>query len=737
MSLVYLESFFAFAAASVSDAYDIPGNTARDNTRLALARGGYGVSVAANTSQATTGGFIIRPDPVYPERHALCHSSDVPAGTALQYSAAIRKRIPLTDKQIIIGMSLYIPPEYVANTNSSTVAVFRVNATTTADANWFQQGIAAANPKECFRVCNDLSLRWGTDATQSSKKLTVGTVNYLEMRIDPGAVSIWIDDVFVMQKVISLVPETIAFCFENNLNAGAGGTQLIGNAGRWALGNMYYVFNDGQAPTVRLGPSTRVIAQRPDTDVDVRFIRPAAAPTNAAVAAQDLVDSPPWQLQSTNIGDFDTYASQDATSKAAINAMAMVHAVATKTLASNLEPDPHKVRPYVKSHLGGAEGADNRPRELVLLSSPTTRTIRAMAVDPVTAAVVICGDGEMCYRSGPNYDLSTWTRISDTGSAKNFRGLWMRADGGFLISAEQPSVNVGVLWVAPGTSTAVAGTTFAAPGGFDMVMAPDGSLLSIPYNDTLGTASATGRSTIPIAALNGAAPQNAVSALAYTAAGGAVVPSAGGWSRAVSNGPVTVMLPGTANDRVYVFSTSAGSIYSSPLTGDTGIAYRAVTWDGTAWIIGATTSGNANSAPQIRRSTDAQSWSQVTQIGNTLPGANAILRFGISNRANQQSLFGGDSGAMMITADGINFRQLPRLTANALYAGLVMASGDFLVGGANGTMLRFQAQGADTTLVPLAGYTMAFGSAVINPKTGSVWTPAEAADADFGVRLSS
>ena len=90
-----------------------------------------------------------------------------------------------------------------------------------------------------------------------------------------------------------------------------------------------------------------------------------------------------------------------------------------------------------------------------------------------------------------------------------------------------------------------------------------------------------------------------------------------------------------------------------------------------------------------------------------------------------------------MSSDGINWRQLPRLTTQHLRAGVCLDNGDFVVGGDGGVLLRFTDVGKDTSLYPLAGYNMAFGSSVINPATATAWTPAEAADADFGVRLTS
>lgn len=733
MSLMLTESFIAFGTYNGSDAYDPSAggpNAARAAYALNLARAGYGVYSPANTSADTSGGLVVRADPIDPDQHALVQSSAVSAGVSLGVSAAFKKKLPITDKQIIIGFGIFVPTEYVANVSSSTVPVFRMNAGIDSDVNWQAVGITPIySAKECFRVANDLSIRWGTDAAQSSKKLVVGAMNYMEVRIDNATVSVWIDDQFVMQKAVSLVPQSVAFIFENNINAGAGGTNMSGNPGRWAISNMYHMVNDGVSPTVRLGPTTRVVGQRPDTDIDVRFIRPVAAPTNASVAAQDLVDQPTQQLQSTTVGDYDTYQTVGGVSGAKITSMAMVHAVGIKVLAANLEPDIHKVKPFTKYQNSG-EGADNKPRELSLFSGATnapTRTIRAMAIRPTDHSVWAVGDGSSIYRSGANGDITTWTRVQDLGDATVYNGIYMRPeDGAILIGATNDNH---VRRVQPGSNVLDATLGNLTAGAFPVSFArsPDGTRY-IAYT-ALTTSSFAVYSADPWAV----APAWNNMALATTPA------NVGGFGQVAIDGTgKQVLTAGVAQDYVYTPLAATGATVNSRAHGDTGLLYNAVTFDGVAFLIGATISDtNINGGPRIRRSTDTISWSLVTSAGSTTPGATQQLRFGASNTANQLSIFGGDAGSLIISNDGTNWRQLPRLTAQALYAGVSLPNGDFLIAGGAATMLRYTSSGADTALQPLAGYTMAYGSAAINPKTGNPWTPAEAAAGYFGVRLTS
>jgi len=743
MSLTFTESFIAFGRYNGSDAFDAtPGaaNEARANFALALQRAGYTTFLPTNAAADTSGGFVVRPDPLYPERNVLCHSSAVGAAVNAGVTAAFRKEMPITDNQIIVGFSIFIPVDYVPNNSVSTVPVFRMNAGLKATAAWQAIGVVLASALECFRISNDLSIRWNTETAQSSRKLRVGQLNYIEVRIDPTQVNVWIDDTLVMIKQVSLIPQTVSFIFENNVNAGVGGTNMSGTPGRWAIGNMYWMLVDGQAPQQRLGPTTRVIGTRPGEDIDVRFVRPASADSNWSVAAQDIVDSPSQQLQSTTVGDFDTYGTTDVASKDAIRTMGMVHAVATKVLAANLEADIHKIKPYVKYNLSG-EGADAKSREFAIISGlPFARTIRAMGVQPGTNCIFICGDGEMIYRSNPNYDISQWTKISDTGTARNFLAMWFRSDGGVLFvgSPLLGGSNAGLLsWLNPGTdilsTPATGGTGTQTPGAIGFALSPDGSRL-YAYQGPGANSGWTNWAAAGV--FNGATPHQGT----WTLLSAGIVPAAtNGFQKIVGkpDGSAFLLLAGDSRDHVFTNSNALLSAWTNRPTGDAAQLWSAAIWDGTAWLIGANISGGTNGAPFIRRAADGSTWTPATGFGNSTAGANQALRGAASNRATQETIFFGDGGAMCMSMDGINWRQLPRITTQPLYDGLVLPNGDFLIGGGAGVMIRTQKPGTDVSLQPLAGYSMAFGSAIFNPATAAPWTPAEAADSLFGVRLTT
>jgi hypothetical protein len=742
MSILHSESFGSFARYSGGDEFDAApgaGNQARESFRTALIRAAYGVYVPSNADANTSGGFTVRNDPIYPERAALCHSSAVAAGVNLGVSAAFKKKIPITDKQIIIGFSVFVPPEYVPNGSNSTVPVLRVNATTNADASWQAIGITPIySAKECFRVCNDLSLRWGTDAAQSSKKLTVGALNYLELRIDSGQVSAWIDDTLVMQKQVGLLAEVIAFCFENNANAGVGGTNMSGQPGRWALGNMYMMSVDGIAPQLRLGPTTRIICQRPDTDVDVRFDKPAAAPSNSAVAAQDIVESPAWQLQSNTVGDFDTYKNTDSAIGDAIRSMAMVHAITTKVLGANLEADVHTVRPYSKSPTGvGGEGADDKGKELYLIDAiPAGRNINFLGIRPGDTRIWALCDASSIYVSGANYNYKTWTQIVSGADAGRFVGMDSTTGGLTALAWEQGGTLQSRAYSVSGATPL--SINYPGTNNVDYCLIASSMRvfdIKLSQDNTTWVASSNFANTV---AQQVQWQTNLTTAFTIRQQN---ITTGGGQSGGGRMGKV----PGVA--LVWALDNPAGSIgrtnnnatsLTLQTTGES-TKPQCFTWDGVALLAGWSSNETALSGgPRIRRSTDGgSSWSAISAKGSTVNGANQTLNAGASNVSTQESIFVGNAGAVVASLDGIEWRQMPRLTALNLLAAVCLPSGDFILGGQNGVLLRYGSPGKDSQLVPLSGYNMVVGTSVINPQTGAAWTPAEAADAQFGVRISS
>jgi hypothetical protein len=96
----------------------------------------------------------------------------------------------------------------------------------------------------------------------------------------------------------------------------------------------------------------------------------------------------------------------------------------------------------------------------------------------------------------------------------------------------------------------------------------------------------------------------------------------------------------------------------------------------------------------------------------------------------------GTSTALSSSDGGANWRRLS-VFPGTLYAGCALANGDWFMVGPSGLLMAYTSALIDTPLVPLAGYTMAYNAATVNPDTGAAWTPAEAAAAKFGMRVTS
>jgi len=220
-----------------------------------------------------------------------------------------------------------------------------------------------------------MKVRYGGDAPLSSKELAIGRINYLEYSISANEVKVWLDDVLVLQKVISVTRRAIAICAYNYA-----GTGLANAAGRWAVGNWYNLLDDGVAPNTRLGAATRVIGTRPSSDIVAQFARPQSAPSNAAVAGQNLVVDPPNLLQSASVGATDIYAGIDTATRDA----AVVHAVAVKVMAANFDIAAHSVQPVIRTATG-TEAASSGGSSFVLPADAVFRPVLNVAtVNPDT-----------------------------------------------------------------------------------------------------------------------------------------------------------------------------------------------------------------------------------------------------------------------------------------------------------------------------------------------------------------
>lgn len=723
MTVLHTESFVAFEAVnSTDDTYTTANTNLRNAVAANLRRAGYLVSVQAQTSATTSAGFAIRPDPVNPDRNALFFSA---GGQSNAPGAALRKLMPQVNNEAIIGgFSLYIPPEFVKLPTPalSTASVFRMFGAALSDTlslTEAQNGNGVAM-REIFRVLSDLRICWNTDAPQSQKTLTAGRINFIEYRLSANDIRVWVDDVLVLQKNLGLNVETIGFVFDQ-ASIASPGTNLVGAPGRWSLGNWYNLLEDAFAPNVRLGPTTRVIGVRPNTDVSTMFQRPTGYASNAAVVASNLVDAPPATLQSTSVGDQDIYRSTTDTTTASGK---LIHAVAVKVLASNLESAPHAIRPLVRSDTG-VESTTPKSREWRSLGAISTKQLNGVARRPTDGKIFAVGNSiALLVNSQEGAAGTPWTLISDDGGAINYTAIAFRADGWGLIGRSD-------------------GKLQAIPPGADVPSAPitpAGQTTSTPVNHIYFLPN--GR---PLIACNGSRMlygQIGANSVIDVAANYTAVTVGGGSSgspRQITFSPTL----GTGNGRVFA-ATDASSGYANAYRSDdngvtwTGLynnlnmVFATATWDAVAGVF---IMASHPRADYIRRSTDGITWSG-TAAGSSTNGTNTGTPLGQITENGVTTVLGPNGYMVTSTNGGTDWRPIRPFTFS-VRALCVAANGDYIGVGDNGQAVAYTAGSPDGALAPLGGYVPYYNATPLNPATGAAWTPAEASASQFGMRLTS
>jgi hypothetical protein len=722
MSTLHTESFIAYQAVNSSDDTSTTGN---DNARLAVAanlrRGGHAVSIGDQTANQHVG-FAIRPDPVNPDRNALFFSAGSFAANVGK--AGIRKSLPVVLGEAIVGgFSLYIPNEYVKSTAAATNPILRVIATTSKDASWDVSSSGNTHTvREAFRVTQDLQIRWGVDAAQSQKTLGTGRTYFIEYRISSNDVRVWIDDTLVMQKTgLGLGVECIALLYEQT-SVTSGSSQFSGAPARWAIGNWYNLVEDANAPNVRLGPSTRVIGVRPNTDVVANFIRPGGYTANAQVAALDLVDAPPASLQSSTVGDQDIYTSTTDTTTASGTT---IHSVGVKVLASNLEANPHSIRAIVRAS-NGSEFTAQKAREMRLMTAISTKNLNGIARRPTDGKLFAVGDS-IALLTNANNGQGAWTTVSDDGGSIHYTCITFRSDGWGVIGRSDGKFQT----IAPGTDVPGAAITLASqsasfacqcaitmPSGRIALGCLSSAFLRGP-SIAQGTPDVSGNWTrITSAAGN-------LGSMAHA-------PAASG----LGTGSGRLVVSNNANPASSYRSDDEGATWStSSNISFTGTPY--ICWDGNAFIAFQNL-GTFNTAYQ-RRSPDGITWNTVsggTQAPGTSAGA-ALAAAGDPDVAGQ-SVFVGNNGAVQVSLNGIDYRVLPQIGASGNIRGLAKAAnGDWVMIGNAGYLAVYSVGLVDGSMPALAGYTPYANYTSVNPATSAAWTAAEASASQFGMRLTS
>ena len=721
MSLLSTESFVAFGSVNSNDDSFTTDNTALRNAHAAnLRRAGYQVVIGTQASALVSGGLVVRPDPVSPDRNALFFSSGGANPNVAQ--AAIRKPLPLAaaDEAVIGGFSLFVPADYVKANGAVTNAgsVFRVIACGLSDDTWSEvvttvaATVARHESREVFRVTQDLLFRRGNvNAAQSTRALVPGKVNFIEYRISAEEVRVWLDDVLVLQATVSLNTETIGFSFDQT-TVQSGASALTGAAGRWAIGNWYNLLEDTQAPNVRLGPTTRIAGVRAAADIEVDFLRPNGYASNASVIAQNLVENPPATLQSLAVGDQDVYAPQPDPTTAN---SAMIHAVVTKVLASNLEASPHTIRPLVIGAEGG-EAAVVKSREWQLMPSFSTRNLQAVARRPTDGKIFAVGSGNSVYVNDQDGAPEAWRQVQDDGSATVNRDIIFRADGWGVIARAGGLEGIAV--IPPNAETPItvlSGTTYA--NSVQAIVARGVFLVSVGTQRVLRCP----------AGLDPSLPASWALVVSISAARGqygiAYLPDFGANGRVFVHGTVT------SGNNNWGYSDDLGATWTGPTTNIA--ASAAMSGDGKQII-------RSSSTVAISRSTDATTWVAPTGVMNTNGTVGAATTSHAVDLATNETIILGVSGAMTISKDSNNWRPITRVqTAQAYRGGCKNANGDWIIVGDAGVHVMHRVAPADAPLVPLAGYQPTFSASTVNPDTGLLWTPSEAAVANFGMRVTS
>lgn len=714
MSLIHTESFTAFQQWTGDDAFNVNNTNMRKGFTNALKRAGYYAADSGHGTLQESGAWIVRPDPVYPDRAALVYSSgntlNANRGAAFVFGAGIRKPLGSQGRPIIGGFSLFVPSEYVpAPLANGLPAVLFVLGNTISEGT----GISVASATTAlFAITTDLGISPFSGVKQSTKTIIPGRIAYLEYRVVDNEIRVWLDDVLVLQTALSVPPEVISInIYQPTVSAPT--TFMQGLAGRWAISNWYNLTEDAQYPNVRLGPTTRVIGVRPGADIEADFQRPADATSNWQVASQDLVENPLMSLQSSTVGDQDVYA---ATKDSATSSGKMIHAVATKVLASNLESAPHSIRPLVMS-VAGVEKEDPRPREFRRLDNNQfgTRVMYGVAQRPTDGKIFAVGTGVCVYATPSNGSaVSPFTSVFDEGATTIAYAVGFRTDGVGVIARSDGKLQV----IQPNTDVPSAPFSVTTPTQVprSMIVLPDNTIL---IGTTLGKFWRCLPGVDPTLAANWL-----LMATPVTASVDAIV-----YSPALNR-----LVAQIASNASFITSDDKGTTWIARVHGGGSTPqgnYVQLSFDGNAFsfILQNTTTAN-----YVRRSTDGIVWTSPGY--NTNGSTQGVIRFAFGNDGVIVAMNDGSTTTLTSFDGGTTWRRNSPLP-NTIYGAGVMQNGDWIMMGAAGVMVGYTSALIDTPLMPLAGYQAAYNASATNPDTGLPWTPAEAAAAKFGMRITS
>lgn len=698
MSVQSTESFIAFQPVVSDDAWTT-ANTAIINAATAnLKAAGYDIFTNTNASVATSGGWVTRQDPVVPDRVALVHSSASVAGSGM--TAGIRKKLGVSQKNVIGGFSLFVPADFVKSSAAVSTSLMMVTASPSSSAAW-------ASGDEVFRIRQDLSISYGVSAPLSTKTVAPGRVNFFEYRLTDTELRVWLDDTLVLQVAIQVIRDAIGIVMLNAAPAN-GSSPMAGATGRWAIGNWYNLLEDEIYPNVRLGPSTRIIGSRPTADVVAEFVRPAGAPSNASVARQDIVANPTQSLQASAPGVQDVYTGTDTATSTA----SMVHAVAVRVMAASLDATPHTLRPIIRTAAGTDALATRGLTFGALTPLVTNENIMAMDTRPTDQRVFAVGTNNSIWMTPANGDGTSWTKLSLAASTATCTHIRFRADGTGIVMRSD-----GLMYVfAPGSDVPTLVTPPNPLPTLGITVTAAGTFITL---HVISTSQYTRRMTNPVV---------------------------GPYTLGSPFGPLVGAFVGIASakdGRVVVVTNSTGAAMNVANSVNDGISFTvsnrpaglppaALASDGTTFF------ASGYYPTYDSKSTDGVTWTTWVPAPNASAGSNAFASVMKGDET-------GSGGGMVVAAPGIirwvKENSTPYQTANPVTGtfngAALLSDGTWILGGAAGILARFRPEPLDVKLPGFSGFLPTFNVAVINPDTGAMFTPAEAAATQFGMRATS
>lgn len=433
MSVLHMESFSRF-----KQDFPLPYDAAtfKNYVHGAMVLAGYypnKYNTDAQNQNLSAYAMRFGQDAVNPQRSALIFNT---AHQAVNYQPAVTKRIPRIGGVVVIsGFSLYFPSTFPAvPTGVAPVMRFSMNPAATAAS-------AIPSADVLFVICQDGSIRTqesSANNVQHPLRLVGGRLYYIEVRYDPatGDIRVWVDDTYVLNYVkVQANPTYLTVSTMDNAAASVGTGYEI------QFSNWYILIDDGIAPTVRLGPTTRVVGSRPQSDASPNdFQRPSGFDSNAEVAAQDYNMVPQDYLRAVEAGDTDFYETE---ASADVANSQLVHAVAVRATMSNLDSGLHSGEALLRSGDVIATG-DDIPYDFGC--HPQFRHLLAPSneVDFFESVHVVPGHGMFAtsrtlgvWACGVDAHATSWVKVFNSG------------DGDFIPGRRADSAENGVTLLVP------------------------------------------------------------------------------------------------------------------------------------------------------------------------------------------------------------------------------------------------------------------------------------------------